>query len=78
MNAKLALVTLSDHAFIPSFAPYNEGAKATRDNYIATVRRDSADFFSSCGTEVVLNEWVNGVESARVTGSRLTLGMVSI
>jgi len=71
MKPTVALVTLSDHAFIPSFAPYNEGAKATRDNYIAAVRRDAADFFSTCGTEVVLNEWVNGVESARATGARL-------
>jgi len=71
MKPTIALVTLSDHAFIPSFAPYNEGAKATRDNYIAAVRRDAADFFSECGTEVVLNEWVNGVDSARATGARL-------
>jgi L-fucose isomerase-like protein len=71
MKPTVALVTLSDHAFIPSFAPYNEGAKATRDNYIAAVRRDAADFFSACETEIVLNEWVNGVESARATGTRL-------
>jgi L-fucose isomerase-like protein len=71
MKPTVALVTLSDHAFIPSFAPYNEGAKATRENYIAAVRRDAADFFSACGTEIVLNEWVNGVESARATGARL-------
>jgi L-fucose isomerase-like protein len=68
---RVALVTLSDHAFIPSFAPYNEGARATRDEYITQVRRDSAEFFSACETEVVLNEWVNSVESARTTGARL-------
>ena len=71
MKPTIALVTLSDHAFIPSFAPYNEGAKATRDKYIAAVRRDAADFFSTCGTEVVFNEWVNGIESARTIGARL-------
>jgi L-fucose isomerase-like protein len=71
MRAKIALVVISDHAFIPSFAPYNVSMKEKRQAYIDNVKKDTMDFLSSLGAQIVLYEWVYDVESARRIASRI-------
>jgi L-fucose isomerase-like protein len=71
MPARVALVVISNHAFIPSFAQYHVAARGTRESYIGEVRKDSVDFLSACGIEVILDEWVHDVDSARTIASKL-------
>lgn len=71
MQAKIGSVVISDHVFIPSFAPYHTSMKKDRERYIREVRKDVVDFLGSLEGEVVLDEWVYNVDSARDVASKL-------